>query len=85
MQYFNLRPDFITELSHNNLARLLLPLVIFNCIRISDCPKQAQDLNAVLFHILLIALITLPFWSICKMVCYFNANSNNWFNLSEVI
>ena len=52
MPYFNLRPDFITELSHNNLARLQLSVVIFNCIRISDCPKQAQDLNAVLFHIL---------------------------------
>ena len=51
MPYFNLRPDFIKVLSRNNLARLQLFVIIFNCVRISDRPKQAQDVNAVLFSI----------------------------------
>ena len=50
MPYFNLKLDFITVLLHNNLARLQLFLIILNCVRISDQPQKAQDVNAVLFN-----------------------------------
>ena len=32
-------------------------------------------MNAVLFIINQVALITLPLWSICKVVCYFRASN----------
>ena len=51
MPYFNLRSDFITVPLHNNLARLQLFVITLNCIRISDWPQQAQDVNAVLFKV----------------------------------
>ena len=87
MTCFNLRPDFITVLLHSNLAKLQLFVIIFNCVRISDRPQQAQDVNAVLFNMIfyLTALITLPLWLISYVVCYFHANSDRWFNLSEAI
>ena len=36
-------------LLHSNLARLQLFVIILNCVRISDRPQQAQDVNAVSF------------------------------------
>ena len=50
MPCFNLRPDFITVLLRNDLARLELFVIILNCVRISDRPQQAQGVNAVLFN-----------------------------------
>ena len=52
MLYFNLRPDFIMALLHNNLARLSLFMIILNCVKISDQPQQAQDVDVhlVLFN-----------------------------------
>ena len=50
MQYLNLRPDFITVFLHDNLAKLQLFMIILNCVRISDQPQQAQDINAVSFN-----------------------------------
>ena len=75
MPYFNLRPDFITELLHNNIAMLQLFAIILNCVRMSDRPQQAQDVNTVLFHMNSVALIALPLWSIYKVVCYFHAKA----------
>ena len=49
MPYFNLRPDFITVLLHNNLAKLQLFVIILNCGSESHRSQQAQDVNAVLF------------------------------------
>ena len=43
--YFNLRPDFITVVLHNNLARLQLIVMILNHIRISDRSELAQIFN----------------------------------------
>ena len=51
MPYFNLRPDFVTVFLHNNLVRLQLFVIILNCVRILDRPKQAQDVHAVLFKV----------------------------------
>ena len=48
MPYLILRSDFITVLLRNNLAMLQLFVIILNCVRISDRPQQAQDVNAVL-------------------------------------
>ena len=45
MPYFNLRPDFITVLLHNNLARLQLLVIILNCVRISNRSHQAEDVK----------------------------------------
>ena len=50
MQYFNLRPDFITVFLHSNLARLQLFVIILNSVRISDRPQQTQAVKAVLFN-----------------------------------
>ena len=86
LPYFNLRPDFITVLLHNNPTTLQLFVIILDCVRISsDRPQQAKDVNAVLFNMNYVALITLPLWSIYKVICYFHANSSHWFNLSEAI
>ena len=85
MLYFNLRPDFITVLLHNNLARLQIFVIILNCVRISDHPRQAQDVNAALFDMNSVVLIILLLWSIYKVVCYFHENGNHWFNLCEEI
>ena len=79
MPYFNLKPDFIRALLHNNLTRLQLFAIILNWARISEWLQQTQDINAVLFNMM---LITLPLWSINKVVCDFYANSNHWFDLS---
>ena len=80
--YFNLRPDFITVPLHNNLTRLQLLVIILNCVKISDRPQQAQEVNAVLFNM---KMITLPSWSIYKVVYDFHANSSYWPNLSKTI
>ena len=85
MSYFNLRSDFITVFLDNNLARLQIFVIILNCIRMSDRPQQAQDVNAVLFNMNQVALITVPLWSIYKVVCYLHAKCGHWFNLSEAI
>ena len=66
MPFFNLRPDLIAVILQNNLTRLLLFLIIRNCVVISDRPQHAQDVNAVLFNL---KLITLPSWSMYKVVC----------------
>ena len=67
MLYFNLKPDYITVLLQNNLARLQLFVIILNCIGISYRSQYALDVSAVLFNV---KLITLPLWSIYKVVCY---------------
>ena len=64
MPCFDLRPDFITVLFHNNLTKLQLFVIILNCVRMSERPQQAPHVNAVLFHM---KLITSPLWSIYKM------------------
>ena len=40
----------MTLLLHNNLARLQLFVIVFNYVRLSDHPQQAQYVNAVLFN-----------------------------------
>ena len=50
MPNFNLRPDFITVVLYKNLAILQLFVITLNCVRISDRPQQAQDVNAVLLY-----------------------------------
>ena len=61
MPYFNLRPEFISVLLHNNLAWLQLFIIlnyiriILNFIRISDRSKQAHDVNAGFFIMNLVA------------------------------
>ena len=78
---FNERPDFITVLLHYSLTRLQLLGIILNFIGISNRPLHAQVVNEVLN----LKLITLASWSIFKVVCYFHAISDHWFNLSEAI
>ena len=66
MPYFNLSPDFIIVLSQNNLTALQLFVIILNCVGILYRSQYARDVNAVLFNM---RLITLPSWSIYKVVC----------------
>ena len=66
----------------SSLTTLQLFLIILNCVGIYDRSQHAQNVNAVLFNM---KLITLPLWSIYKVVCYFHANSNHWLNLLETI
>ena len=82
MPYFNLRPDFITVLLQNNLTRLQLSAIILKCVGIPDGSQHPEDENAVLFNV---ELTTLPFWSICKVVCDFHAKRNHCLYLSETI
>ena len=63
MLYFNLRPDFITVLIQNNVTMLQLFVIIFNCVGISNRSQHAQDVNAVLFDMM---MITLPSLSLYK-------------------
>ena len=82
MPYFKLRPDFIPVLLQKSLTRLQLFLIIPNCVGISDWSQHTEVVNAVLFDVKWITLLS---WSVCKTVCYFHANSKHWFSLSETI
>ena len=74
MPYFNLGSDFVTVFLLNNLNRLQLFVIIFNCIRMSERSQQAQGVNEVVFNM---KLTTLPLWSIDEVACDFHANSNH--------
>ena len=73
MSYFNLRPDFITVLLQTSLQ---LFVIIPYCVGISYRAEHARDVNDVLFDL---KLITLPPWSVYKVVFYFHKKATTSF------
>ena len=54
MPYYNLRPDFIRVLLHNDLARLQLFVIILNCVKLQlhDAIYRLRFYSNSLIHIL---------------------------------